>query len=117
MLSESRFFENAVFQQTVDTLAVKKCFNDGVDFLGSYTDYRDVSIYGSSYCAKDLGIVLLAEIDKQEVEEPIGSFTRENTSNRNSHNPRNGTCCVYCIKITFKTSNKIKKRRKQNFKW
>ena len=72
MLSESRFFENAVFQQTVDTLAVKKCFNDGVDFLGSYTDYRDVPIYGSSYCDKDLGIVLLAEIDKQEVEEPIG---------------------------------------------
>ena len=72
MLSESRFFENAVFQQTVDTLAVKKCFNDGADFLGSYTDYRDVPIYGSSYCAKDLGIVLLAEIDKEEVEEPIG---------------------------------------------
>ena len=72
MLSESRFFENAVFQQTVDTLAVKKCFNDGINFLGSYTDYRDVPIYGSSYCAKDLGIVLLAEIDKTEVEEPIG---------------------------------------------
>ncbi|MGB0856105.1 MAG: HAMP domain-containing protein [Nitrosopumilus sp.] len=71
MLSESRFFENAVFQQTVDTLAVKKCFNEGLNFSGSYDDYRDVSIYGSSYCAKDLGIVLLAEIDKKEVEEPI----------------------------------------------
>lgn len=71
MLSESRFFENAVFQQTVDTLAVKKCFNEGLNFSGSYDDYRDVPIYGSSYCDKDLGIVLLVEIDKKEVEEPI----------------------------------------------
>ena len=71
MLSESRFFENAVFQQTVDTLAVKKCFNEGFNFSGSYDDYRDVPIYGSSYCAKDFGIVLLVEIDKKEVEEPI----------------------------------------------
>ena len=71
MLSESRFFENAVFQQEVDTLGVQKCFNDGQDNLGFYSDYRGVSIYGSSYCARDLGIVLLAEIDKAEVEEPI----------------------------------------------
>jgi class 3 adenylate cyclase len=71
MLSESRFFENAVFQQKVDTFGVQKCFNDGQDNRGFYLDYRGVLIYGSSYCAKDLGIVLLAEIDKAEVEEPI----------------------------------------------
>ncbi len=71
MLSESRFFENAVFQQKVDTFGVQKCFNDGQDNLGLYMDYRDILIYGSSYCAKDLGIVLLAEIDKAEVEQPI----------------------------------------------
>ena len=71
MLSESRFFENAVFQQRVNTLAVEKCFNQGVDYEGFYDDYRDILIYGSSYCADDLGIVVLAEIDKTEVEEPI----------------------------------------------
>jgi len=71
MLSESRFIENAVFQQKVNTLGVQKCFNDGQDVLGFYLDYRDVPIYGSSYCARDLGIVLLAEIDEAEVEEPI----------------------------------------------
>ena len=71
MLSESRFFENAVFQQTVDTVGVQKCFVEGRDNLGFYHDYRDVPIYGSSYCARDLGIVLLAEIDKAEVEQPI----------------------------------------------
>jgi class 3 adenylate cyclase len=71
MLSESRFIEDAIFKQKVDTLAVQKCFNKGEEFVGFYEDYRGVLIYGSSYCANDLGIVLLAEIDKTEVEKPI----------------------------------------------
>ena len=71
MLSESRFFKNAVFQQTVDTTAVQKCFNENQNYLGFYLDYRGVPIYGSSYCANDLGIVLLAEIDETEIEKPI----------------------------------------------
>lgn len=71
MLSESRFFENAIFQQKVETLGVQKCFNEGQEHVGFYIDYRDVPVYGSSYCANDLGIVLLAEIDKAEVEKPI----------------------------------------------
>jgi len=71
MLSESRFLDNAVFQQRVDSLAVQKCFNNGEEILGFYEDYRNVPIYGSSYCADDLGIVLLVEIDKAEVEKPI----------------------------------------------
>ncbi len=71
MLSESRFFNDAILQQKVDTFGVQKCFRDGQENLGLYYDYRDIMVYGSSYCAKDLGIVLLAEIDKSEVEEPI----------------------------------------------
>ena len=71
MLSESRFFENAIFQQRVNTVGVQKCFNEGKDHVGFYVDYRDVPIYGSSYCADDYGIVLLAEIDESEVERPI----------------------------------------------
>jgi len=71
MLSESRFYENTIFQQKVDTHAVKECFNENQEFVGFYSDYRGITIYGSSYCANDLGIVLLAEIDKTEVEKPI----------------------------------------------
>jgi len=71
MLSESRFFENAVFQQKVNTVAVQKCFNEKEDYVGFYPDYRGIPIYGSSYCAPDLGIVLLAEIDEKETIEPI----------------------------------------------
>ena len=71
MLSESRFFEDAVFSQKVNTLGVQKCFNEGEEHVGFYTDYRDIPIFGSTYCADDLGIVLLAEIDESEVEKPI----------------------------------------------
>ena len=71
MLSESRFFEDAVFQQKVDTIAVQKCFNEEEDHVGFYPDYRDIPIYGSSFCAPEFGIVLLAEIDEKELVEPI----------------------------------------------
>ena len=71
MLSESRFWEDVIFKQQVDTLPVQKCFNNGEEFLGFYDDYRGIPIYGSSYCADDLGIVLLAEIDEAEVGKPI----------------------------------------------
>lgn len=71
MLSESRFFENAVFQQRVDTIAVQKCFSEEEEYVGFYSDYRGIPIYGSSYCAADLGIVLLAEMDQKELVEPI----------------------------------------------
>ncbi len=71
MLSESRFFEDAVFQQRVDTIAVQKCFNEEKNYAGFYSDYREIPIYGSSYCASDFGIVLLAEMDEKELVEPI----------------------------------------------
>ena len=71
MLSESRFIENTIFNQKVDTTPVQKCFNEGIDFEGLYPDYRGTSIYGSSYCASDLGFVLLAEIGEAETIQPI----------------------------------------------
>lgn len=71
MLSESRFIENTIFKQEVDTVGVQKCFNEGVNHEGLYLDYRGVPIYGSTYCAVDLGFVLLAEIDEEETIRPI----------------------------------------------
>jgi class 3 adenylate cyclase len=71
MLSESRFIENTIFKQKVDTIPVQTCFTEGIDYEGLYTDYRETSIYGSSYCASDLGFVLLAEIDEAETIQPI----------------------------------------------
>jgi HAMP domain-containing protein len=71
MISESRFLEHTIFNQIVDSIAVQKCFNEGLDYEGLYPDYRGISIYGSSYCARDLGFVLLAEIDEAETIQPI----------------------------------------------
>jgi len=70
LISESRFL-NAALNQKVDTLPVRKCFEEGKEILDFYPDYRGVKIVGSSYCAKDLGFVLLAEIDESETIEPI----------------------------------------------
>lgn len=74
MLTESRFIENVVFNQRVDTPPVRQCFENGENMIGFYSDYRGVSIYGSSYCARDLGLVLLAEIDEAETVKPIVSL-------------------------------------------
>ncbi|HEX5187388.1 MAG TPA: HAMP domain-containing sensor histidine kinase, partial [Nitrososphaeraceae archaeon] len=45
--------------------------NNGGDLSGIYNDYRNIPIIGFSYCAKDLGFVLLAEIDREEALQPI----------------------------------------------
>ena len=75
MVSESRFFNNTSVI-AVDTLPVRKCFDsaNGGDERGIYNDYRNIPIFGFSYCAKDLGFVLLAEIDREEVLQPIDNL-------------------------------------------
>ncbi|ABK77558.1 adenylate cyclase [Cenarchaeum symbiosum A] len=71
MISESRFIEGAVFSQVVETHATTECFEKGIDSSGLYDDYRGVLIYGSAFCAKDMGFVLIAEIDEAETVQPI----------------------------------------------
>jgi len=71
LISDSRFIENAAFNVKVDTLGVRNCFEDGQEVEAVYDDYRGILIHGVSYCAPDLGWVLLAEIDEQEVNAPL----------------------------------------------
>ena len=72
MISESIFLENTPFNQKVDTFAVSECFDNGKNVeAGDYTDYRNVDIFGYSYCAKDLGFVLLTEVDESAILKPI----------------------------------------------
>lgn len=71
MISESRFVKDAAFHQSVDTLPVSTCFDLGDSMGGVYNDYRGNPIYSHSYCAKDLGFVLLAEKDESEIFEPV----------------------------------------------
>ena len=72
MISESRFIEGAPFNQLVDTVPVTECFENGNTVSGIYDDYRGVSVFSFSYCAPDLGFVLLAEIDEEETLQPVG---------------------------------------------
>lgn len=74
MLSESRSVEGSIFQTKVETLAVLKCLDEGSGHLGFYAGYDGGQIYGSSYCADDLGIVVLAEMGREEVEGPTNVF-------------------------------------------
>ena len=74
MVSESRFVKDAAFHQVINTLPVPTCFELGDSMGGLYKDYREVPIYGFSYCAKDLGFVLLAEKDESETFEPVLSL-------------------------------------------
>ena len=71
MITESRFIENAPFNQIVDTLPVRECFENGKQVSGIYQDYRGNSVFGFSYCVRDLGFVLLAEFNEDETLQPV----------------------------------------------
>ena len=78
LISESRFVQDAVFSQRVDTLPVIQCFEDGQNVSGEiYEDYRHVTIFGASYCAKNLEFVLIAEMDRAETFGPISALQKE----------------------------------------
>ena len=71
IISESRFVEDAPFNQIVDTLPVRECFENGKEYSGIYSGYRGNQIFGSTFCVKDLGFILLAEIEREEIFEPV----------------------------------------------
>lgn len=74
MVSESRFVTDAPFRQVVDTFAVRECLEFNAEVSAVYTDYRNAAIVGSSYCAREEGFVLLAEIDRAEILQPVVSL-------------------------------------------
>jgi len=68
MVSESRFIENAAYNQVVDTYGVRQCLEKNEQVLGEiYDDYRGESIIGYSKCMSENGVVLLVEIDVKEL--------------------------------------------------
>ena len=68
MVSESRFIENAAYNQVVDTYGVRQCLEKNEQVLGEiYDDYRGESIIGYSKCMSENGVVLLVETDVKEL--------------------------------------------------
>ena len=68
MASESRFIENAAYNQVVDTYGVRQCIENNERVLGEiYNDYRGEPIIGYSKCMPENGVVLLVEADVKEL--------------------------------------------------
>jgi len=75
MMSESRFLEDVVFNQKVDTLGVNQCIENNTSVQGiQYLDYREELILGYSKCMLENDVVLLVEIDVQELTAPLDAF-------------------------------------------
>ncbi|MGR3310172.1 MAG: ATP-binding protein [Candidatus Brocadiales bacterium] len=71
MVTESRFVENAVFKQVVDTEPARMAFSMGEELSGVHTGYRGVKVLGAARLIDEMRWVVLAEKDLTEVMEPI----------------------------------------------
>ncbi|OHB89416.1 MAG: hypothetical protein A3D13_04750 [Planctomycetes bacterium RIFCSPHIGHO2_02_FULL_40_12] len=61
MITESRFSNDVVLKQVVDTEGVRVTFDNEVGMTGIYTDYRGYPILGVSRYIEKMGWVVLAE--------------------------------------------------------
>jgi len=78
MVSESRFIEDAAFNQEVDTFGVRQCLENNSEVRGDfYHDYRGEPIIGYSKCMLENGVVLLVEADVQEMTLPLDLFQNQ----------------------------------------
>ena len=56
---------------TLNTVPIKMCFDEGRNYYGKYLNSDNKQVYGFSYCATDLNLSLLTEINESEVLSPI----------------------------------------------
>ncbi|MEK7148529.1 MAG: ATP-binding protein [Patescibacteria group bacterium] len=71
MVTPSRYVPDIKQQQTVDTLSVRECLENGKEVDHEYDDYRGIPVFGVSVCLPDDGLVLVVEVDKSEIFAPI----------------------------------------------
>jgi PAS domain S-box-containing protein len=71
MITQSRFIDDAVHKQVVDTEPVRKLIEDGKETVGIYRDYRGKTVVGASIFLPEYGWTLLAEMDKGEAFAPL----------------------------------------------
>jgi signal transduction histidine kinase len=63
MVTESRYLSNAVLRVRVDTEPVRAGLELGQEITADYTDYRSIKVSGASVLLRDLGWVMITEID------------------------------------------------------
>ncbi|MBM4054156.1 MAG: PAS domain S-box protein [Planctomycetes bacterium] len=71
MFTESRFIENAILRQKVDTEPVRKIFSENREMTGIYPDYRGIPVAGVSSYIPEYDWALLSEIDTAELFAPL----------------------------------------------
>ena len=76
MITESKFVENSILRQAVDTPPVRECINNYSEMSGFYKDYRGVDVAGASICIPAMQWTLIVEIDTDEVMEPLSDMRR-----------------------------------------
>lgn len=71
MVTFSRFVEDAVLRQRVDSASARACFEQGIDFVGEYTNYLGKKVLGAGECVDGDRNVIIIEVEKQEAMSPI----------------------------------------------
>ncbi|UVS68330.1 sensor histidine kinase [Nitrososphaera viennensis] len=72
MITDSRFASDARYRQTIEAPPVQQCFDNGADVVGAlYTNYRGATVFGASNCDKNLGAVLVSEVERDEMFSPL----------------------------------------------
>lgn len=76
MITPSRFDQEAVLRQKVDTNPVKACLERGKEIKAEYFDYRGKSVIGASVCLKRDDAVLVVEVESQEILAPLKDISQ-----------------------------------------
>jgi len=71
MITESRFIEDAVYNQVVDTEGVRTAFDNRTGMTGIYPDYRDVMVLGVSKYIEEMDWVIVASKNVSEAFAPV----------------------------------------------
>ncbi|MBU6391726.1 MAG: PAS domain S-box protein [Planctomycetota bacterium] len=74
MITGSRFKENAILRQLVNTEPVTTALNSGKEVVGVYKNYMGNNVIGATRYLKKMGWVLLVETDESEAYSPISTF-------------------------------------------
>jgi len=79
MVTPSRSVQDVKVRQKVDTLPVRECLENGKEINEEYDNYLGVRVLGASMCFQNEGVVVLAEVEKKEIFEPLTNLIRYTT--------------------------------------
>jgi signal transduction histidine kinase len=74
MITESRQIPDAILKVRVDTLPVRTALEQGHEITTSYRDYRGREVNGASIILRELGWVVITEMDFTQAFAPVRQF-------------------------------------------